>query len=333
VVQFAQAAGSSCREEFDMSIVLSTESVAPRERVAFWQEMVCQSFVQAQCGSAIGEAFFGRISTESFGDTLVSRMETGRQRIDRRRSDIATCNMPRYYLCYQAAGRARVVERHSDSVVGAGDMILLDNSEPYSFECEDDVTTLVLQVPHKTLQDRFRHPDRCTGRTLTGQRGITRITGDFLTSCAAQADALTESQRVLTSQVALNLFTAMLLEESNGDSNGTEHRMILMARIKQFVLSRIGDPGLNLDAVARGVGLSTRYVSKLFQEDGVAFTRYLLRERVEHCRRELSDPLLHNLRISDIALRGGFNNLSHFSRAFRDSVGRSPTEYRAEPKA
>lgn len=315
-----------------MSLVLSTESVAPRERVAFWQEMVCQSFVKAQCGSAIGESFFGRISTEDFGETLVSRMDTGRHRIDRRRSDIASCNMPRYYLCYQAAGRARVVERHSDSIIGAGDMILLDNSEPYSFECEDDVTTLVLQVPHKTLQDRFRHPDRCTGRTLTGQRGITRVTGDFLTSCAAQADALTQSQRVLTSQVALNLFTAMLLEESNGQGNVSEHRMILMARIKQFVLSRIGDPGLNLDAVAKGVGLSTRYVSKLFQEDGEAFSRFLLRERVEHCRRELSDPLLNNLRISDIALRGGFNNLSHFSRAFRDSVGRSPTEYRAEPK-
>ena len=310
-----------------MSLVLTTDSVAPRQRVAFWQEMVCQSFVKAHCGSSIGESFRGRISTDDFGDAQVSRIDAGHQRIDRRRIDIAQCDRPRYYLCYQAAGRARFADRHSESFVDTGDLILLNNCEPYSVEYEDAVTEFVLQVPHALLHDRFRHPNQHVGRKLSGQHGVARLTADLLMSCARHADGLSESQRMLTSQMALNLVVELLLSESTADTAGL-HRAVLKARIQQCVLSRIADPGLSLAGVAREMGLSTGYVCQLFRTDGDSFGRFLLRQRVEHCRRELSNPLLRNLRISEIALRGGFNDLSHFSRVFRDGVGASPTDYR-----
>lgn len=311
-----------------MSHVLSTESVAPRHRVAFWQEMVCQTFVQALCGSSIGESFRGQIVTENFGDSEISRIDAGRQRIDRRATDIARCSKPRYYLCYQAAGNARFVERHSDNVVSAGDMVLLDNCEPYSAEYDDTVTEIVLQIPHDVLRERFRHPDRCVGRKLNGQRAVTKITAAFLASLAAQADTLSDSQRALTAQMALNLLSELLVEETTGEMGAGTHQAILMARIKQYVLSRLGDPQLSVDGVASGVGLSARYVSRLFQAQGETFGRYLLRERVNLCKRELTNPSLQTQRVSEIALRSGFNNLSHFSRVFRDCVGQSPSDYR-----
>lgn len=311
-----------------MSHVLTTDSVAPRHRVEFWQEMVCKTFVQAQCGSSIGEAFRGRISTEEFGPGEISRIDAGRQRIDRRRSDIAKCSKPRFYLCYQAAGTARFVERHADNVIAPGDMVLLDNCEPYSAEYDDTVSEIILQIPHDVLRERFRHPDRCVGRKLSGERAITRIAGDFLASCAARAGTLSESQRALTAQMALNLFSEMLAEETSGETSAGTHQAILAARIKQYVLSRLGDPGLSLDGVASGVGLSSRYVSRLLQTEGETFGRFLMRERIDLCKRELANPSLRALRVGEIAMRAGFNNLSHFSRVFRESVGRSPTEFR-----
>lgn len=316
-----------------MTFMLTTDSVAPRQRVAFWQDMICQSFVQAACGSKMGASFRGRLSTDDFGQSQITRIEAGIQRIDRRRTDIARCNRPRYYLCYQVTGRARVMSNHQESVIDPGEMVLLNNCEPYSLEYEsEDVIGLVLQVPHPRLQERFRSPDRCLGRRMGGQRGLIRVMGEFLSSCAAQADSLADSQRVLTEQVALSLFSELLVEQSRGDRSIGTHQAILVARIKQFVLSKLADPSLTLEDVARGVGLSARYVSQLFQEDGDAFGRFLLRNRIEYCRRELANPCLNDLQISEIALRGGFNNLSHFSRVFRDRIGQSPTDYRAEQR-
>jgi hypothetical protein len=40
-----------------------------------------------------------------------------------------------------------------------------------------------------------------------GERGITRVAADFLTSCAAQAGGLTVGQRALISRMALDLLS------------------------------------------------------------------------------------------------------------------------------
>ena len=312
-----------------MTQILTTDVVAPRQRVAFWQEMVSQTFVQAHCDSSIGEAFSASIRTDRFAQTEISQIDAGPQLIHRRRADIARACKPRFYLCYHEAGRAVYRERNAENVLGPGDMILLDNCEPYSAEYKEPVTSIVLHVPHDVLRDRFRMPERVLGHKISGSRGLTRIAGDFLKSCVAQADQLSISQRPAIANMALNLFSGLLAEEMSETSDaGTQHA-ILLARIKQHVLAHLGDPGLDPGRVAACSGISVRHLSRLFQLEELSFGRYLLQQRIERCRLALANPQFRALRVGEIALQNGFNNFAHFSRVFRDALGCSPTEYRA----
>lgn len=313
--------------------VVTTDAVIPRKRVAFWQEMVSQTFVQAHCDSKLGKAFRGGISTEVFATTEISRIEATQQRIDRRRSDIARACKPRFYLCYHACGHARYSDYRNGQVqtlLGPGDMILLDNCEPYAGEYEERVVSFVLQVPHELLRDRFRLPERVVGRKLDAKRGINRFAGDFLRSSLTQSDVLVAAHRPMIANMALNLFAGVLAEEAGEQTQDGTHQAILVMRIKQHILSRLGEPSLNLERVAGSMGLSVRYVSRLFQNDGLSFGRYLLQQRIERCRQDLANPLLRGRRISEIALRNGFNNLAHFSRVYRAAVGSSPSEFRSQ---
>lgn len=312
-----------------MTQVLTTDIVAPRQRVAFWQEMVSQTFVQAHCESSVGESFRGRISTEAFDQTEISRIDAGPQRIHRRTIDIARACKPRFYLCYHAAGNARYRDRHAENLLGPGDMILLDNCEPYSAEYEDAVTSLVLHVPHDVLRDRFRAPERVLGHKLGGARGLSRIAGEFLQSCLAGANSLTPAERPAIANIALNFFTSVLAEDLNERTETGTQQAILLARLKQYVSLHLGDPELDLERVAAAMGLSIRHVSRLFQRDGDSFGRYLLQGRIERSRLALANPSLQALRVSQIALDAGFNNFAHFSRVFRQALGCSPSEYRA----
>jgi AraC-like DNA-binding protein len=312
-----------------MTQVLTTDVVAPRQRVAFWQEMVSQTFVQAHCDSSIGEAFRGSIRTDTFAQTEISRIDAGPQLIHRRRTDIARACKPRFYLCYHAAGHAVYRERHTENVLGPGDMILLDNCEPYSAEYHGTVTSIVLHVPHGILRDRFRLPERVLGHKLSGAHGLTRIAGDFLKSCVDQADRLSPAQRPAIADMALNLFSGLLAEEMSEASEAGAQQAVVLARIKQYVLAHLGDPSLDLEQVAAVAGISTRQLSRLFQLEGLSFGRYLLQQRVERCRLDLANPQFRTLRVSEIALQSGFNNFAHFSRVFRDALGCAPTEYRA----
>lgn len=313
-----------------MAQVLTTDLVAPRQRVAFWQEMVSQTFVQAHCDSTVGEAFHASISTEVFDQTEISRIQAAPQRIHRRAVDIARACKPRFYLCYHAAGHAHYRERHSETLLGPGDMILLDNCEPYYAQYEEPVTSLVLHLPHEVLRDRFRVPERVLGRKLGGARGLPRVTGEFLQSCLSQAGALSAPQRPALAAMALNLFSSVLAEEMGEQPDVNTHRAVLLARLKQYIASHVREPGLDIEQAAAAAGLSTRYVSRLFQIDGLSFGRYLLQQRIERCRLALANPALRGLRVSEIALDSGFNNFAHFSRVFREQLGCSPSEYRAQ---
>lgn len=283
----------------------------------------------AHCDTDAGAAFRSRLVTARFETVDISRLDAGPQRILRRAVDIARVMKPRYYLCCHLDGHGLYRERGEEQLVGPGQMILLDNCEPYVAEYREPVSTLVLHLPQDLLRERLRQPERWVGRRLDGQAGLSRITADFLRGCLDQADALADAQRPALAGVALDLVTRALAGSQGEDRDHEAPSRALLWRLKQQIDSRLGDPGLDLDRLARACGTSTRQVSRLFQRDGDSFGRYLLRQRLERCRQALADPDRSGQRIGDLALDHGFNNLAHFSRVFREAFGCTPSEWRA----
>lgn len=90
--------------------------------------------------------------------------------------------------------------------------------------------------------------------------------------------------------------------------------------------NHIADP-LDLNQLTLFSGTSARQLNRLFQEKlgqrTMAFYRTL---RLEKARSLLAQAPLS---ITDVALATGFANSAHFSRAFREEYGTSPSDYRA----
>ncbi len=99
-----------------------------------------------------------------------------------------------------------------------------------------------------------------------------------------------------------------------------------------FVRERIGLP-LAVEDVARHSGLSERTLHRRFaQELGLGFRDYLGRARVLAAMAHLDEP---GVRVSEVAMRVGFESVGAFTRAFRRLTGESPREHRdgASPRA
>lgn len=62
------------------------------------------------------------------------------------------------------------------------------------------------------------------------------------------------------------------------------------------------------------------------------FSAALISRRLEACHASLTDPAMDYLAISEIAFRGGFNDLSHFNRRLRAAYGITPKELRTVRK-
>lgn len=87
---------------------------------------------------------------------------------------------------------------------------------------------------------------------------------------------------------------------------------------------------LNLDEVAAYAGLSPSYLDRVFKQETEETPRSLLeRIRVDKAAHMLKHSGKSNL---EICFDAGFQSASHFYKAFRQSKGLSPSEYRKMTK-
>jgi AraC-like DNA-binding protein len=101
------------------------------------------------------------------------------------------------------------------------------------------------------------------------------------------------------------------------------------AAITADILANLGQGGLSAEKLAANHGISPRYVRKLFEEQGLSLSSFVLAERLTKARRTLADPRHAHLTIAQVALEAGFGDISYFNRAFRRHFGMTPSDVRA----
>ena len=97
---------------------------------------------------------------------------------------------------------------------------------------------------------------------------------------------------------------------------------------RRIIDANLGDPGLGPEQVARACFISTRYLYRVFEREGLGVCEWIRCARLDRCRRDLVDPAFADQSIVAIASRWGFPNAPHFSRLFREAYGCSPRDYR-----
>ena len=90
------------------------------------------------------------------------------------------------------------------------------------------------------------------------------------------------------------------------------------------------DRTLSLTGLAEQVYLNPSYLSRLFRrETGTTLIQYLNQVRMTHACGLLASS---NMKISDIAIRTGYESPSYFNQAFKKHTGLSPMAYRQQKR-
>ncbi|MBQ8894289.1 MAG: AraC family transcriptional regulator [Clostridia bacterium] len=102
--------------------------------------------------------------------------------------------------------------------------------------------------------------------------------------------------------------------------------------VRESISLMLLDPAkdFTLDFFAQKFKITKTYFSRLFHESiGVSFKRYLTDLRMEYAKRLLEED---ELPIIDVGYECGFNTPSQFVRAFKKTVGKTPSEYRIQKR-
>lgn len=112
----------------------------------------------------------------------------------------------------------------------------------------------------------------------------------------------------------------------DGQKSGAYSKPVYKAM--QYMERNYGATSLSLEDAAEAAGLSAARLSTSFKsETGMAFTDYLVRLRMEKAKGLMRNP---NMKIYEIAMACGYENIPYFSTAFKRYTGCTPSEYRGK---
>ena len=127
----------------------------------------------------------------------------------------------------------------------------------------------------------------------------------------------------LTGEVA-----RVLCESAAALSGGS--RSDVMRRILLYVNEHYDDPELGVGKISELFGFNQNYVSQMFKKsEQEGFTAYLTQVRMGHAIQLLRES---DCQIREVGERCGYADYFYFARVFKKYTGRSPGEYRGEPR-
>src|SRR5271170_6574217 len=94
-----------------MQKLWSTETVESRDRLSYWIEAVCDTYVQLDCDTPQREAIFrGEIEGGQLATLGLSRVSASSQRVRRTPTKIAQATEDYFLVSIQVAGQGTIVQ-------------------------------------------------------------------------------------------------------------------------------------------------------------------------------------------------------------------------------
>lgn len=313
-----------------MSTRLSTSLVAPRQRLAYWTDMVCDTYVQLECDAAAGaETIEGEISSSTLASLQFSTVTSTPQRVRRTPTRIARSSEDYLLVSIQTRGEGRVLQDGRLAHLRAGDFALYDSTRPYELQFDGDFQQFVLMLPGPLLRTALRDVERLTATSVSGQRGAGHLMIGMIHTLAHDVDTLAPESAAAVADSVTHILIAGLSALPAARPQPVSHLTTYhREQIKACVRAHLRDPGLSVTGIAAMLRLSASTLHRAWAGEACTLTEWIWSQRLDAARRDLCDPALASRSVSEIAYSWGFNDAAHFSRAFRARFACSPRELR-----
>lgn len=250
---------------------------------------------------------------------------------------IKNSDVGHHFACLPLSGGVRVRQlcrdggASADDVVQSDHLTLVNSSEEYEIEMSDELDAIWLRIPSKLLRSHAIAVDECLRRPLNIQRGLGFMAKEMMKSAISDQSELSDRCARVLSHSLLSFIGEVINDNLQTEAGtSTRGRRMILRRAQEFIEEHIHDDDLTPAMIAKGVGISSRYLSDIFAAEGMSPMRWVRQRRLEMCRMELERRGAGQQLICEVAYSMGFTNVSSFNRAFKAQFGLSPRELIAQ---
>lgn len=246
---------------------------------------------------------------------------------DRTLHDIRQSDSQYFCLLYLDAGEGVLRQGANESKSEAGSIALWDSTRPAFFGTLSKFHQFSLLIPHDMARQSLPGIEDLCGLNVDGNRGTGALLLSHLRNLHGSVDEIAAQDRPAILRATVELMAAAFrpTEEKIG---GTAFRRALLTRVQEYTIENLGDADLGPQKIAAAFGFSPRYLHRLFSQFDMTVSEWIKRSRVFRSRCDMETPNFDGLSITQIAMKNGFKDSSHFSRVFKQEFEMSPRAYR-----
>lgn len=312
--------------------VWNTAETRPAEQFSFYREAICQAFMNLTPESATTSRFPAKVETIRLGAGAINRVVFPEHTVHRYRADIAASSESCFYLNLKIAGRCRMQQGNREVSLSRGQVGIIDSERELKLLHDRGpvLETASFWVPSRALRDRLPPSFDFEAERVSDDPHVGHLIVETARSLNSGVLRMTEQDGVRLFGVLLDLVALSLSRRSRGQTAEAPCFADATAlALRRTVHERLREQGLTVATVASAVGISERYVHKLFERSGTTFSHYVVERRLDGAAADLKDPTLLDREIGTIAFDWGFSDLSHFTKRFKQRFGCRPRDWRS----
>lgn len=221
-----------------------------------------------------------------------------------------------FKLLLQVSGTAELRQQGRRAELAPDGLALIDGAAPFVLQSDGRFEQVLVSLPRGLVVSLYRNIERQTAVAYPGS-GAQRLVREVVQSYAGVSPSMGDREHAHATLAIAHLLGALAPPQPPAPA---ERQYLQALALMDAQIDRA-----DAQDVARQMGVSRRYLDKLFARTGRSFAGHLWERRLALAAQWLRRPEAAS--VTEVAHGVGFKDSSHFARMFRARYGQSPRQW------